>query len=112
MRWGRRRRCAGCRSRACAGGVPPTPPRPSSEGRTPMTETTFLTAKELMALLEERAISSRELLEQFLERIGRHNEPINAFVTIDAERALDAARTADAERARGSVRGPLHGLPM
>jgi amidase len=38
--------------------------------------------------------------------------PVNAVVTIDAERALAEADAADAALARGEVRGPLHGVPM
>ncbi len=54
-------------------------------------------------------ISSRELVSTCIARIdaGRH---LNAFVSIDAERALDAAAAAD--RRPPAERGPLNGLPI
>ena len=52
------------------------------------------------------------MLELYLERIARLDPPVNAVVTLDAERALAAARAADDAVARGEALGPLHGLPM
>lgn len=69
-------------------------------------------ATELVAALRDRTLSSRELLETFLARIDELNPSLNAFVTIDVERALDAARAADEATARGTATGALHGLPM
>ena len=75
--------------------------------------TAFLGARRLLELLEARAVSSRELLELYLDRGGRVGEAINPFVTIDAERAMAAADAADAARSRGDRQlGSLHGLPM
>lgn len=47
-----------------------------------------------------------------LDRIGQHNESLNAFITITGERALDQARKADEEMRQGNDRGPLHGIPL
>jgi aspartyl-tRNA(Asn)/glutamyl-tRNA(Gln) amidotransferase subunit A len=47
-----------------------------------------------------------------LDRIERLNPGLNAFITVAAESALDAARAAEAEIARGQWRGPLHGVPI
>ncbi len=47
-----------------------------------------------------------------LDRIGQHNESLNAFITITDERALDQARKADEEIRRGKDRGPIHGIPI
>ena len=77
-----------------------------------MSELSHLSATGLLAALDARTISSRELLEHYLARIDRHNPAINAFVTLDAERALEQAAVADAARARGDSLGPLHGLPI
>ena len=37
---------------------------------------------------------------------------LNAFITLDAERVLEAARAADARRTKGEPLGPLYGLPL
>src|SRR5215210_1470587 len=72
----------------------------------------FAPATELVALLAQREISSRELIEIYLGRIERLNPVLNAVVTLDAERALADADAADRAIARGQPRGPLHGLPI
>lgn len=72
----------------------------------------FLSARRALALLEQAEVSSVELLEHYLERIERLGAPINPFVTLDPERAREAARSADRERAEGHAAGALHGLPM
>jgi amidase len=75
-------------------------------------EIAFHSATELLAGLRERRFSSVELLDRYLGRIERLNGPVNAFVTLDAERARERAAETDAARARGEDLGPLHGLPM
>jgi amidase len=70
------------------------------------------TARQLEDELRARRLSSRELLETYLERIERLDAPINAVVTLDRERAYAAAAKADAAAARGEWLGPLHGLPI
>jgi amidase len=69
-------------------------------------------ARELAAMIRRKQISSRELLDHFLEAIAERNAPLNAVVTLDEERARDAAARADEAIARGEALGPLHGLPM
>jgi amidase len=70
-------------------------------------------AVDLTAAIRSKEISARELLEIYLERIERLDRGgVNAVVTLDAERARDAATVADAAVARGDAVGPLHGLPI
>jgi aspartyl-tRNA(Asn)/glutamyl-tRNA(Gln) amidotransferase subunit A len=45
-------------------------------------------------------------------RIAKRNPSLNAFITVLEHDALEQARTLDDERARGHVRGPLHGVPI
>lgn len=69
-------------------------------------------ARRLAAAIASKEISSRELLDLFLARIERLNPALNAVVTLDAERARDAAAAADEAVAQGRALGPLHGLPV
>lgn len=67
--------------------------------------------KELAAALAAKSISSVELTRLYLDRIARLNPSLNAFVTLDEERSLAAARAADARIAAGQA-GPLTGIPI
>ncbi len=69
-------------------------------------------ARRLAAAIAAGELGSRELLAVYLDRVERLNPPLNAVVTVDAERALADAAAADDTRARGGVVGPLHGLPI
>ena len=53
-----------------------------------------------------------ELTRTCLERIGRLDPELNAFITVTADLALEQARTAEAEINAGGWRGPLHGIPI
>jgi amidase len=74
------------------------------------------TATELTSALRAKEISSRELLDLYLDRIDRldrlDNGGVNAVVTLDVERAQKAAAAADDALAGGDDVGPLHGLPI
>ncbi|HET6529555.1 MAG TPA: amidase [Actinoplanes sp.] len=69
-------------------------------------------AAELTAALRRRDLSSRELLDRYLDRIERLDPRLNAVVTVDADRARAEADAADQAAARGAELGPLHGLPV
>lgn len=77
-----------------------------------MSRLEYRTATELLGSLERGEVSSRELLDHFLDRVASHNETVNAVVTLDPESARREADRADEARARGESLGPLHGLPM
>ena len=55
-----------------------------------------LSVTELSAALAARKVSSVELTRAFLDRIGRLNGDLNAFITVEPERSLAQARAADA----------------
>jgi aspartyl-tRNA(Asn)/glutamyl-tRNA(Gln) amidotransferase subunit A len=65
---------------------------------------------EVGDLLARREVSSRELTEGCLERIGRDGERLNTFLAVGADAALANADAADAARAAGDDR-PLLGIP-
>ncbi len=69
-------------------------------------------AAELRALYDSKAASSVEVVQALLDRIARLNPKLDAFVRLDAEAALAAAKAAEQELASGHVRGPLHGIPV
>ena len=62
-------------------------------------------------LIANGELSSRELVELYLERIARLDRYLNAFRVVFAERALLEADQADARRRAGGVR-PLLGVPL
>ncbi len=66
---------------------------------------------ELRAALDAKDVSSVELATLFLDRIERLNPALNAFITVDRDGALAAARAADARIAAGTG-GPLTGIPL
>ncbi|WP_035716535.1 amidase [Azorhizobium doebereinerae] len=72
----------------------------------------FASAVDLLGRLAQGAITSRGLLELYLERIAHLNPALNAVIYLDTEAARARADAADAARARGESWGPLHGLPM
>jgi aspartyl-tRNA(Asn)/glutamyl-tRNA(Gln) amidotransferase subunit A len=66
---------------------------------------------ELRAALDTRSLSAVELATLFLDRIEQLDGQLNAFITVDRERALRDAAAADAAIAAGTA-GPLTGIPM
>jgi amidase len=74
-------------------------------------DTAYRTARELVALLQAREVSSAELVERAITRIEAHDGALNAVVVRDFARARAAAAQADEALARGERR-PLLGVPM
>jgi amidase len=77
-----------------------------------MDDLCFVPAVELARRLRARELSARELLNAYLDRIGRVNPAINAIVTLAEDQAVRQAAAADEAAARGQFTGPLHGLPI
>jgi len=70
------------------------------------------TIASLADAIRTRKTSSVEVVTECLERIRRVDGQVRAFITVDAEGALRAARGLDQELAGGRSRGPLHGVPL
>ena len=66
--------------------------------------------KALSQELHQKAISSVALTQAYLERIQSFSK-LNAFITVDPDKALAQAKLADARLARGEG-GPLTGIPI
>ena len=62
-------------------------------------------------LVRRGKVSARELAELALRRIDRLDGELNAFVAVNAERALAEAERAD-QRVRAGEQGPLLGVPV
>src|SRR6185436_18842545 len=69
------------------------------------------TLSELSGALAAKKISSVELTQLFLGRIGSLNGSLNAFINYQSDFALEQARKADHLRASGKA-GPLTGIPI
>ena len=72
----------------------------------------FLSLEEVSRLIEARRISPLELTQGILDRIGTVDKQLMSYVTVTADRALEAAGKAEKELAAGIYRGPLHGIPV
>ena len=67
--------------------------------------------KTLAQALANKTISSLELTQLFLDRSQKLNPEINAFITLNPEKTLVAAKAADARIAAGTA-GLLTGIPI
>jgi aspartyl-tRNA(Asn)/glutamyl-tRNA(Gln) amidotransferase subunit A len=76
-----------------------------------MTDLVHLSGAEQARLIRNREISPVEVVQMSLDRIGRYDDRLRAWITVDPDRAIAAARRAEEEIGRGDYRGPLHGLP-
>ncbi len=74
-----------------------------------MTDWTLVTLAEA---IRRGQTSPVEATEACLGRIRRLDPKLRAFITIDAEGALRAAKELEREATAGQWRGPLHGVPL
>jgi amidase len=77
-----------------------------------MDELCYLPARVLTYLLRHRELTAAEVLNTYIERIGRLNPSLNAVISADFDQARQAAAAADQTLARNETAGPLHGVPM
>ena len=84
--------------------LPPPPPAPPFD----VVEASI---PEMQAAMREGRTTSRQIVAQYLTRIGLYEDTLNVAVAINPH-ALEQADALDRERAAGRVRGPLHGIPV
>jgi aspartyl-tRNA(Asn)/glutamyl-tRNA(Gln) amidotransferase subunit A len=77
-----------------------------------MSDLTRTSAAELAERLAAGETSSVELTQAHLDRIVAVDDDVHAFLHVDAEGALAAARSADERRAAGSPASTLDGVPI
>ena len=76
------------------------------------TELCWMTATDLARAIARKRISPVEVVDTILARIDKL-AALNAYVTLDADRARAAAKAAERAVTRRSARlGPLHGVPF
>jgi aspartyl-tRNA(Asn)/glutamyl-tRNA(Gln) amidotransferase subunit A len=69
-------------------------------------------AHDLLAAYRNRSLSPREATQAALDAIARFEPALNAFISVEAESALEAADASEKRWARGEPAGLLDGLPM
>ncbi|KJK76332.1 hypothetical protein H634G_08392 [Metarhizium anisopliae BRIP 53293] len=69
--------------------------------------------KGLQSLLGQGHVTSRSLVESYLAQIDKHDGYLHAMIQIMPTHLLsERAGQMDRERRAGSIRGPLHGIPI
>lgn len=72
----------------------------------------YLSASELSARYARRELSPVDVTRRVLARIEQLESRLNAFVLVDADRALSAAHASEDRWQRGAAFGPLDGVPV
>ena len=69
-------------------------------------------AVELATAIKEGKVTAVEAMEAVLARIDERETDINAYVTIDRDAALKAAKEVQEKIEKGELTGPLAGVPV
>ena len=72
----------------------------------------ILTIAEAARLIAAKKLSPVELAKTHLDRIGRLDPDLNAFLLVTEDRALADAKAAEARQMSGALRGKLDGIPI
>jgi aspartyl-tRNA(Asn)/glutamyl-tRNA(Gln) amidotransferase subunit A len=75
-------------------------------------EVCFTSAVDLAAMIRYKTLSPVEVTQAFLARIDALNPQLNAYVTVTADVATQAAQRAETAVMTGTALGPLHGVPF
>ncbi|MET7667501.1 Asp-tRNA(Asn)/Glu-tRNA(Gln) amidotransferase subunit GatA [Micromonospora luteifusca] len=77
-----------------------------------MSDLIKMTATEIAGLVAGGEISAVEVTQAHLDRITAVDDRVHAFLHVDTDGALAAARAVDERRAAGEELGPLAGVPV
>jgi len=72
----------------------------------------FMTVTDAAHAIAAKELSPVELMQAHLARIEKLDPTLHAFIRLDGEAALAAAKVAEAEASASRLRGPLHGIPV
>jgi amidase len=92
---------------ALRGQIEPVRPRTPSPGSTVEEKT----IGQLQEAMRSGVTSSREIVEEYRDRIGEMDHDLRAVLEINPD-AASIADAMDAERKKSGPRGPLHGIPI
>lgn len=68
--------------------------------------------KELVNKIQNKEISCEEVVNYYIKNIKEKEENINAFISLQEEKALEKARNLDKKIAKGEKVGRLSGIPI
>ena len=71
-----------------------------------------MTAAQVVPLLQSRKIPVEKYVSLLLERAKVYGGPLNAFITLEKDSILNAARRLDEKLASGAASGALFGVPV
>ncbi|MDG4837135.1 Asp-tRNA(Asn)/Glu-tRNA(Gln) amidotransferase subunit GatA [Micromonospora sp. WMMD967] len=77
-----------------------------------MSDLIKMTASEIASLVAGGETSAVEVTRAHLDRIAAVDDRVHAFLHVDSDGALAAARAVDERRAAGEELGPLAGVPV
>lgn len=77
-----------------------------------MTFDKYITISDLSRLIKEKKISSKEVLDSYINQSEFYENNLNVWVTMDPDLAIKTALKCDKQIAEGRYRGPLHGIPL
>ena len=77
-----------------------------------MADLHHLTIADAGTRIRAKTLSPVELTAAVLDRIAAVDGAVNAYIVVLREAAMAGARRAEAEIAAGTIRGPLHGIPI
>ena len=72
---------------------------------------TKMNLQEISEALNQKIITSEELVKLYLERIEAYDKDFNAIISIN-ENAINEAKELDELRSKGKIKSLLHGIPI
>jgi len=71
-----------------------------------------MTFADLRLKLKSGEVSSKEIVQEKIQRINKLDPTLNTFLTVNSEQALKNAEYIDNQRAKGEYLPPLAGIPL
>ena len=71
----------------------------------------FKSVKQILAAIKNKEVSASELTSNYLERIKKHDDSLNCFISLTEKSAMDKAKMIDKEVSNNKFRA-LSGLPI